>query len=97
MEPLDHLAVQLYRAPCLIFRRIERADDQPRPGDRGVVRREGPVTDGDLARVYQRLAVEAEQYGLPRLGFKTLIIVEPVVDAVQDQQPVRARCGHGQA
>ena len=56
-------------------------------------RRERVIARLDLARMDQRLAVEAELVGLAAFGGKTVGIAEVVVDAVQDVEAVGAGGG----
>src|SRR3954465_1696452 len=91
MQPLHHLAIELYSTSCGIFRPLEGGDDLSRM--RAFLRRRGEdgVARLDLARMDQRLAVEAEVAALRAFLRKALGIAEIAVGTVENLEPVQAR------
>ena len=91
MQPLDHAAIDLQDALVAIIRLCEGGDHPLGPGDRLRIGREGLIGGRDLARMDQRLAVEAHAPACRAFGGKALHIAEIGIDAVEDGQVVGFR------
>src|SRR5579863_5583208 len=90
MQPLHHLTVERYRAARGILRKLERGDDLAGLGDLGRGRREDGVAGLDLARMDQRLAVEAEIARLRALLPKAVDVAEIAIGTVENLKAVGA-------
>src|SRR4051812_11008284 len=77
VHALDHLVVEALGAA------VEGGDECPGARDLGGARREGPMTERDLVRMDQALAVETEAPPLLRLPQEAIGIVEAVEDAIE--------------
>ena len=105
VQQFDHPAVELDHALAGVFRQGEGVDDGAGVLDLGDGRREHLVADVDLARVDQRLAVEAHVAALLAFRPEAVEVLDVVVDAVDDVDAVGARRddaigepgGHGRA
>src|SRR5471030_1854994 len=96
MQVLDHAAVDRDHALALGLRRLEGCDDLGRHLELGGRRCEDLVARLDLAGMNQRLAVEAHLQPLPADIFEALGVLDVVVDAVEDGEPVGTRRQHAQ-
>ena len=91
VQTLHHAAVELDRAARGVFGPLEGRDDLARFGDFLGRRREDRVAGLDMARMDQRLAVEAEVTALRAFGCKTIDVGDVAIGSVENFQPVRAR------
>src|SRR5262245_16540165 len=90
MQALYHATIELDGAARGVFGLLERRDDLASQRDFLRRRREDDVASLDVARMDQRLAVEAEIARLRAFGGKAINIGNVAVRAVEDLQPMRA-------
>jgi len=96
MQPLDHLSIERDGTLVPVFGNRECSDDAARRFHLVRRRRKDFVARGDLGRMNQGFAVEAESARAQAFRVKTFRIRDAVVNAIDDRQPVRARCKDGQ-
>ncbi len=102
MEQFDHFSVELNDALAGVLGQSESVDDGAGGLDLCGGRRINLVADVDLAWMNERLAVEAHFASLQAFGVKAVEILDVVIDAIDDVEPVSSRgddavgepCGH---
>ena len=91
MQALDHAAVELDRAARGVLRLLEGGYDLARLGDLSLGRREDRVAGVDVARMDQRLAVEAEIAALRAFLREAVDIADVAIRPVEDLRKRRSR------
>ena len=97
VQSFDHLSIDPDRPLRGVLGFVERRQYPARPRDVGGVGGKGDIARIDLARVDERLAIEAEVDRLARFCGESRFVLDIVIHAVEDRDAVGTRGSDGQS